>query len=608
MYQSKHYTCEEIDERLLKGYYDDAVSKGYSDTFEQFQTELASIKDIAKNKESIQSNARAINTNAQVITHEIARAQAAEQANAKAIAEEKVAIIGTDRISDGAVTSEKIATSAFDDTLSVSGKIAPADVVGRKLTELEDAIQDLDGDTFYITDSQGNIVAKIDADGVKAIEVIAQGKKLSEMPNASDMKIKSILDDFYKEEFYITDGQGNVAFKVTKDGIEYINRPIYETSPFRGQEFFTIGDSLCNSNEWQERFCQIKGAKFNAILNTNHYTKGGTKTLDLSGQCGMDRIRLLLEEQPNAKFIFMQNVNDSGSKIGTITDVPFMAQHNIIYQGQTFTTKADALAAKMSAVNAISHNVGTLLRIPYGVHGKLLRIGSGATNSGTILITLNDVQFGVSVNAGDNVYKVAQAILNWDYSSVNISDTQHTTDGVVDGVVFSDTTGTGVIPSVSFNTGSTGVSLSLENSESVSYVGYCFVSYDINDWNDETKWVEWNTISLCSLYKGIIEYTITHFPTANFAWIAFPHMGYNQNTVAKRADGSYDWDECIKNGYPLYDAQKACCDRMRVPMYNVLYNAGMNVYNFFTYWPNANVHPYKSGYYRWGECLARLVE
>ena len=43
MYQSKYYTCEEIDERLLKGYYDDAVSKGYQGTFEQLQLELASV-------------------------------------------------------------------------------------------------------------------------------------------------------------------------------------------------------------------------------------------------------------------------------------------------------------------------------------------------------------------------------------------------------------------------------------------------------------------------------------------------------------------------------------------------------------------------------------
>ena len=54
MYESKYYTCEEIDERLLKGYYDDAVSKGYNDTFEQFKIELASIKDIAGNKNNIE--------------------------------------------------------------------------------------------------------------------------------------------------------------------------------------------------------------------------------------------------------------------------------------------------------------------------------------------------------------------------------------------------------------------------------------------------------------------------------------------------------------------------------------------------------------------------
>lgn len=42
MYQSKYYTCEEIDERLLKGYYDDAVLKGYTGTIEQMQAALAS--------------------------------------------------------------------------------------------------------------------------------------------------------------------------------------------------------------------------------------------------------------------------------------------------------------------------------------------------------------------------------------------------------------------------------------------------------------------------------------------------------------------------------------------------------------------------------------
>lgn len=41
MYKSKYYTCEEIDERLLKGYYDDAVLNGYSGTFEEFKCNMA---------------------------------------------------------------------------------------------------------------------------------------------------------------------------------------------------------------------------------------------------------------------------------------------------------------------------------------------------------------------------------------------------------------------------------------------------------------------------------------------------------------------------------------------------------------------------------------
>ena len=58
-------------------------------------------------------------------------------------------VVTTDRISDGAVTSEKISTSAFDSTLSVSGKIAPADVVGEKITKLNEKVDTLALGAFY---------------------------------------------------------------------------------------------------------------------------------------------------------------------------------------------------------------------------------------------------------------------------------------------------------------------------------------------------------------------------------------------------------------------------------------------------------------------------
>ena len=77
--------------------------------------------------------------------------------------DEIVAKITTDRIEDGAVTTEKIATSAFDSTLSVSGKIAPADVVGEKITELEKDTLDLGvrldlGDVNFVKNSEPTYV------------------------------------------------------------------------------------------------------------------------------------------------------------------------------------------------------------------------------------------------------------------------------------------------------------------------------------------------------------------------------------------------------------------------------------------------------------------
>lgn len=45
MYLSKYYTCEEIDQRLLQGYYDDFVKAGFVGTIQEFWTFVLSIKN-----------------------------------------------------------------------------------------------------------------------------------------------------------------------------------------------------------------------------------------------------------------------------------------------------------------------------------------------------------------------------------------------------------------------------------------------------------------------------------------------------------------------------------------------------------------------------------
>ena len=52
MYLSRYFTCEQIDERLLQGYYDDAVAAGYEGTKEEFLEELLAAINFIRDPQS----------------------------------------------------------------------------------------------------------------------------------------------------------------------------------------------------------------------------------------------------------------------------------------------------------------------------------------------------------------------------------------------------------------------------------------------------------------------------------------------------------------------------------------------------------------------------
>lgn len=102
-----------------------------------------------------------------------------------------------------------------------------------KLSELDDGKLNRDNtgqstvkdssDAFYFCDSQGNIVGKLDKDGLKAIEYfLKDGKKLSEVllsklnnDNDSESKLRDSSDTFI-----FCDSKGNVICQILKDGVK----------------------------------------------------------------------------------------------------------------------------------------------------------------------------------------------------------------------------------------------------------------------------------------------------------------------------------------------------------------------------------------------------
>lgn len=144
-------------------------------------------------------------------------------------------------VGDGttAATALPLHTIASNEIGLLEMNAATSSAVHRFVNPLKIAMQDLGGDTLYIADNEGNVVAKIDASGIHAIEVEAQGYKLSEIE-----KIDNILD-WYSDALYVTDMNGNVIMKVDAQGVHSING---KENQWAGLKMATYGDSITALN------------------------------------------------------------------------------------------------------------------------------------------------------------------------------------------------------------------------------------------------------------------------------------------------------------------------------------------------------------------------
>ena len=129
-------------------------------------------------------------------------------------------IITTDRIKDGAVTSEKIATSVFDSTLSISGKIAPSDVVGTRLNELDKITAGIERNnvetinSFEITDDKDNAIVSVDEKGVH-LETISGFN--------TDSSIEILKNNIAENSIDFTDDNDNTIMSVDENGVHLDN-------------------------------------------------------------------------------------------------------------------------------------------------------------------------------------------------------------------------------------------------------------------------------------------------------------------------------------------------------------------------------------------------
>ena len=195
-----------------------------------------------------------------------------------------------------------------------------------KLTELNESIKFSLDEYLYIVDSQKNVVAKVDKDGIHSIKV-----KAASFVDENDKPIgESSIEDIYpmyNSVLYITDNIGNVVAKITKEGIETLkvsadNFTTRDGSPidsrYKDFELFSLGDSLCGSGQWQIQCARNLGCSFSQERNVkggSMLSVGGTASYGDGFDCMPWRARNLvnagyIEGVGSNAIIVLENVND----------------------------------------------------------------------------------------------------------------------------------------------------------------------------------------------------------------------------------------------------------------------------------------------------------
>ena len=157
---------------------------------------------------------------------------------------EKVSKIGIDDEpttgSENLVKSRGVYTSLKELESETKTKITE---VTSDLITLQNVIQDIDGDTLYVTDADGNVIAKINNQGIESVDIsIKDGKKLSETPN-------DVLENFYKKQLYVSDSNGNVVLNIDEKGnLHYVGDDILVHNDWWNKIISTYGDSVVAVN------------------------------------------------------------------------------------------------------------------------------------------------------------------------------------------------------------------------------------------------------------------------------------------------------------------------------------------------------------------------
>ena len=444
--------------------------------------------------------------------------------------------------------------------------------------------------------------------------------------NPTESNLEDIVFDYSefdkpeKATVEIVDGQVTEE-KLSEDVREKLNGQL---PALAGYELFSLGDSLSSSGTWQEKVAEITGCLFDQGKNEKAgaaLSVGGTKSFGQGFDNMVWRAKNLVDmgyisgEGENA-IIVLENVNDAGMSIEWDPAVRTIIPTSPIegYDADDFNSEFLASISEEKALNAC-------LRLAKANVGTNLAITALPSKEGDVTLTVGWAGPG---NKNYNIHVVPQSndedtrqfildkILEYDYTgvtdsladdgvSVNFSNTTSSDPKYKPSVVFADTSGTGMQ-----------VSITDTNSAKSSIAKY-FIGDTVDDWTDESKWLDGNDLNFSMGWKATIELLQRSYPKAHIFVSMFPlHSATAADFLLPT--GAYDTytysqQSRVKIMNHHQEVLKSIANFYSLPFINVYEHCGIGISNMLTYYnAQANVHPKNEGYIRFGETVASMIK
>ena len=151
--------------------------------------------------------------------------------------------------------------------------------------------------------------------------------------------IMESIEPSYNNTLYITDRYGNVVMKVDKDGIEAVGFSKENITPLTGKKLVSVGDSLSTSGKWQTWLSTWLGCTFDSEENTQG--DGGYPAMSVGGTPIMPEestsiyirtlsidhydpdIIVIFAGQNDAGYFYLGGNEIRDGILGTINDIPY---------------------------------------------------------------------------------------------------------------------------------------------------------------------------------------------------------------------------------------------------------------------------------------------